>query len=331
MKTEELLTFTVLFFAVLLLTVAFVLVLLPILRRARAGQRILAIGPSWHMAKEGTPTMGGLAFLFALLAAFLGYAAFLMWQGREGELLPSVLVVLFAFLCGGIGFLDDYLKLTKKQNQGLLAWQKFFLQLLVGAALVFLARALGLVGTAVWLPFSSQMLELGFFYYPLALLFLTGLVNALNLTDGLDGLLSGAVAVVSAFFILYGCLTGLSLFVLFGVLLLGATLGFLVFNHHPAKIFMGDTGSLFLGGLVGGVGLFSARPVTVLGMGGVFVIEAASVILQVLYFKATEGKRLFLMAPLHHHLEKRGLGENAIVGIFAAATAFFGLVMLFGG
>ena len=331
MKTEELLTFTVLIFAVLLLTIAFVLVLLPILRRARAGQRILAIGPSWHMAKEGTPTMGGLAFLFALLAAFLGYAAFLMWQGREGELLPSVLVVLFAFLCGGIGFLDDYLKLTKKQNQGLLAWQKFFLQLLVGAALVFLARALGLVGTAVWLPFSSQMLELGFFYYPLALLFLTGLVNALNLTDGLDGLLSGAVAVVSAFFILYGCLTGLSLFVLFGVLLLGATLGFLVFNHHPAKIFMGDTGSLFLGGLVGGVGLFSARPVTVLGMGGVFVIEAASVILQVLYFKATEGKRLFLMAPLHHHLEKRGLGENAIVGIFAAATAFFGLVMLFGG
>ena len=331
MKTEELLTFTVLFFAVLLLTIAFVLVLLPILRRARAGQRILAIGPSWHMAKEGTPTMGGLAFLFALLASFLGYAAFLMWQGREGELLPSVLVVLFAFLCGGIGFLDDYLKLTKKQNQGLLAWQKFFLQLLVGAALVFLARALGLVGTAVWLPFSSKVLELGFFYYPLALLFLTGLVNALNLTDGLDGLLSGTVAVVSAFFILYGCLTGLSLFVLFGVLLLGATLGFLVFNHHPAKIFMGDTGSLFLGGLVGGVGLFSARPVTVLGMGGVFVIEAASVILQVLYFKATEGKRLFLMAPLHHHLEKRGLGENAIVGIFAAATAFFGLVMLFGG
>ena len=331
MKTEELLTFTVLFFAVLLLSIAFVLVLLPILRRARAGQRILAIGPSWHMAKEGTPTMGGLAFIFALMAAFLGYAACLMWQGREGELLPYVLVVLFAFFCGVIGFLDDYLKLTKKQNQGLLAWQKFFLQLLVAATLVFAARALGLIGTAVYLPFGGKTAELGVLFYPLALLFLTGLVNALNLTDGLDGLLSGTVAVVAAFFILYGCLTGLSIFLLFGVLMLGVTLGFLLFNHHPAKIFMGDTGSLFLGGLVAGTGLLSARPVTVLGMGFVFVIEAVSVVLQVLYFKATDGKRLFLMAPLHHHFEKRGLGENAIVGIFAATTALFGLLMLFGG
>ena len=332
MKSEELLTFTVLFFAVFLLSVTAVLVLLPILRRARAGQRILAIGPSWHMAKEGTPTMGGIGFILALLLGFLGYAAFLLWQGGRGqELLPAVLVVLFGFSCGVIGFLDDYLKLSKKQNEGLLAWQKFLLQLLAAAALVFVARALGLVGTAVYVPFASSSLELGFFYSPLALLFLTGVVNALNLTDGLDGLLSGTVAVVAAFFILYGCLIGLAFFVLFGVLLLGVTLGFLVFNRHPAKIFMGDTGSLFLGGLVGGVGLLSARPITVLGMGGVFVLEAVSVILQVLYFKATEGKRLFLMAPLHHHLEKRGLNENTIVAVFAVTTALLGLVMLFGG
>ena len=331
MKTEEMLTYAVLFFAVLLTTIAFVSILLPLLRRLRAGQPILKIGPVWHMAKEGTPTMGGLAFIIALLVVFLGYAALLFWYGEEKSLLPAVLVVLFALLCGFIGFLDDYLKLAKKQNEGLVAWQKFFLQLLAAALLLFFSRYLGFISTSIDLPFMSKELELGFFYYPLALLFLTGMVNALNLTDGLDGLLSGTVAVLAGFFLLYGSLTGVLLFRFFGVLMLGMTLGFLFFNRHPAKIFMGDTGSLFLGGLVGGVGILTARPLSVLGMGGVFLIEALSVILQVLYFKVTGGKRLFLMAPLHHHFEKRGFSENTIVGIFAAVTALLGWLMIFGG
>lgn len=331
MKTEELLIYSVLLVAVLLATVIFVAILLPLLRRLRAGQPILKIGPVWHMAKEGTPTMGGLAFMSALLLVFVGYAAVVLWQGRQKTLSPLLLVVLLASLCGFIGFWDDYLKLTKKQNEGLAAAQKFFLQLLASSVFLFLARYLEVINTAIHIPFWDRELELGFFYYPLALIFLTGFVNALNLTDGLDGLLSGNVAVLGGFFVLYGALTRMSVFLFFGVLLLGMTVGFLLFNHHPAKIFMGDTGSLFLGGLVGGVGLISARPLTVLGMGGVFVIEAVSVILQVLYFKLSDGKRLFLMAPLHHHFEKKGLKENAIVGIFSAATALFSCLMLLGG
>ena len=331
MKTADVLTYTALFMAVLLATVIYVSILLPVLRRLRAGQPILKIGPVWHMAKEGTPTMGGIAFALSLLTVFLGYSLLLVWLGEGERLAPAVLVVLYAVLSGSIGFFDDYRKLTKKQNEGLHASQKFFLQLVVAAGFLFAASYLGFINTAISVPFWDGTLELGFFYYPFALLFLTGVVNALNLTDGLDGLLSGTVAVLGGFFLVYGSAWGSGIFSLFGVFLLGMTVGFLVFNHHPAKIFMGDTGSLFLGGLVGGVGLITARPLTVLGMGGVFVIEAASVILQVLYFKATHGKRLFLMAPLHHHFEKRGLSENTIVGIFAAATALFSLVMLFGG
>lgn len=331
MKTTDILTYSALFMAVLLLTMIFASVLIPVLRRYRAGQPILKIGPVWHMAKEGTPTMGGISFIMALLTAFLLYAALLLWHGERQNLAPAVLVILFATLCGAVGFADDYQKLVKKQNQGLSAWQKYFLQLALAACFLFFASYLGFVDTAIHMPFLGREVELGFFYYPLALLFLTGMVNALNLTDGLDGLLSITVAVLGAFFLLYGNMTGTALFPLFGILLLGMSVGFLVFNHHPAKVFMGDTGSLFLGGIVAGVGLMTKHPLTVLGMGGVYVVEAASVILQVLYFKATNGKRLFLMAPLHHHFEKRGFSENAIGAIFAVATALFATLMLFGG
>ncbi|MBR2464823.1 MAG: phospho-N-acetylmuramoyl-pentapeptide-transferase [Clostridia bacterium] len=331
MKTEDILTYTALFMAVLLFTMIYASVLIPVLRRYRAGQPILKIGPVWHMAKEGTPTMGGLSFIMALLTVFLLYALLLLRHGEQERLTSIVLIILFATLCGAIGFIDDYKKLVKKENQGLSAPQKYFLQLAVAACFLFVARYLGFVDTAIDIPFTEKSLELGFFYYPLSLLFLTGVVNALNLTDGLDGLLSGTVAVLAAFFLLYGSAVGEGVFSLFGVLLLGMSIGFLVFNHHPAKVFMGDTGSLFFGGLVAGVGLMTARPLTVLGMGGIYVIEAASVVLQVLYFKATHGKRLFLMAPLHHHFEKRGLSENAIVCIFAAVTALCCALMLWGG
>lgn len=331
MKTEDILTCVALFIAVFLLTAVYAGILIPILRRFRADQPILEIGPVWHLKKKGTPTMGGLSFILALLSVILGWGIVLLWQGDTARLLPVVLVVLFAGGCGAIGFFDDYKKLLKKENQGLLAWQKYFLQLIAAALFLFAARALELIDTSIYLPFFEGKLELGFFYYPFALLFLTGLVNALNLTDGLDGLLSSTTAVLGAFFLLYGNLTGNYTLLAFGVLLLGMTLGFLLFNHHPAKVFMGDTGSLFLGGLVAGAGLISSRPVSVLGACGVFVIEAASVILQVVYFKLTSGKRLFLMAPLHHHFEKRGLSENTIVGIFSAAGILFAAVMIFGG
>ncbi len=331
MKTEDILTYTALFAAVLLLTVVYANVLIPILRRYRADQPILEIGPVWHLSKQGTPTMGGISFIMALFTVSLGYGLLLLWMGEGERLVPFILVVLFAAFCGAIGFIDDYRKLLKRENKGLSAWQKYLLQLIAAALFLFGASALGLLNTAIFLPYLEETVDLGVLYYPLALLFLTGVVNALNLTDGLDGLLSATVAVLAAFLFLYGNLTGEGLFSLVGVLLLGMSIGFLVFNHHPAKVFMGDTGSLFLGGMVAGVGLITARPIAVLGAGGVYVIEAASVVLQVAYFKCTQGKRVFLMAPLHHHFEKKGLSENAIVGIFSIATAIFAALMLWGG
>ncbi len=331
MKTEDILSCTVLFAAVFLLTVLFAGILIPILRRYRADQPILEIGPVWHLSKKGTPTMGGISFIMALLCVILSWGLVLLWHGETKRLIPVVLVVLFAGCCGAIGFFDDYRKLVKRENEGLLAWQKYLLQLVAASLFLFAARALDVIDTAIFLPFFEDKVELGTFYYPFALLFLTGLVNALNLTDGLDGLLSATVAVLAAFFLLYGNRNGESNLLIFGTLLLGMTLAFLLFNRHPAKVFMGDTGSLFLGGLVAGAGLICARPITVLGAGGVFVIEAASVILQVLYFKITHGKRLFLMAPLHHHFEKKGLSENAIVGIFCAVGALLGVLMFVGG
>lgn len=320
-----------LFVGVCLLTAIFEGILLPVLRRRHAGQPILEIGPSWHMSKAGTPTMGGLAFVSAVTVALFFYAAFLFAVGRRGELQKPALLLLYAVCGGAIGFFDDFRKLAKKENKGLSAPQKYLLQLILSAVFLFFAVRLGFVGTAIFLPFSEDSVELGFFYYPLALLFLTGMMNALNLTDGLDGLLSATVAVFAAFSVLFGLKTGDALFLLSGVLLLGASIGFLCYNAHPAKVFMGDTGSLFFGAFVAGLGVLSVKPLTVLTAGGVYVVEALSVTLQVIFFKCSGGKRLFLMAPLHHHFEKRGWSENRIVLLFAIVTALFSVAAFFGG
>lgn len=310
-----------------LLTVGAGRVLLPLLRGARASQPILEIGPAWHLSKKGTPTLGGVFFIIGI-AVTLAVSALVV----RGRLAASILLLLAFSLCAaGIGLLDDIRKLRKRENQGLSAAQKYFLQLLVAALFLLAARARGMVDTAVWLPFFGRALDLGALYYPLALLYLTGLENALNLTDGLDGLLSTTTAVMGAFLLLYGLFTGQALLVLTGAVLVGGTLGFLVFNRHPARVFMGDTGSLFLGALVAGAGLLSARAPTVLLAGGVFVLEAVSVILQVFYFKITHGKRLFPMAPFHHTLEKRGLSENAVVGVFSLAALLFAVLAFLGG
>ena len=304
--------------------------LIPALRRKRAGQPILEIGPAWHLSKAGTPTLGGLSFIAGMMIAALLAALFLLLLGESQRLRGLALILLFSALCGAIGFVDDYQKLLKKENQGLTAPQKYLLQLLAAAIFLYLSEVLLHVGTAVSLPFSDKSLELGFFYYPLALLYLTGIVNALNLTDGVDGLLSSTVAVVAAFLLVWGFFDGVELAYLLGALLLGGTVGFLCFNAHPAKVFMGDTGSLFLGGAVSAVGIVTGEGILMLLVSGVFVIEAASVILQVLYFKLTHGKRLFLMAPLHHHFEKRGWSEWRVVGVFSFAGLCFAALAFFG-
>ena len=327
---SEKMLFLFLFLVSFAVTVGVSAVLIPVLRRKKAGQPILQIGPAWHLSKAGTPTMGGLAFIVGMLVAALCGALLLLFFGDAKTFGGVALVLVFSVLCGAIGFIDDYQKLAKKENQGLTAPQKYLLQLLAAGVFLFLAESLLSIGTSVQLPFSEREIELGIFYYPIALLYLTGTVNALNLTDGVDGLLSTTVAVVAAFLLVWGTLDGILSVSCLGALLLGGTVGFLCFNAHPAKVFMGDTGSLFLGGAVSGIGIVTGEGLLMLLASGVFVIEAASVILQVVYFKATHGKRLFLMAPLHHHFEKRGLGEWQVVGMFGFAALCFAALALLG-
>ncbi len=312
-----------------LVTVIAEALLVPWLRARRAGQPILEIGPSWHLPKSGTPTLGGLGFIFAVCLSCGVFAWFCAVRGMDSWKRP-VLLVGFALFCGAIGFFDDWCKLHRKQNKGLSAWQKYLLQLIVCTAFLILAVRFFGVPTTLDLPFWERRLRLGVWYYPFAVLYLTGLVNALNLTDGVDGLLSATTGVFSTFALACGILFAEQFSLITGVFLLGAVLGFFCFNRHPAKVFMGDTGSLFLGAMVGGYGVLSAMPLAVLIGCGVFVAEALSVILQVAYFKRTKGKRLFRMAPLHHHFEKMGWGEWRVVGVFSAAGTLLGILALWG-
>ncbi len=293
--------------------------LIPVLRRMKVGQRILDIGPEWHKAKEGTPTMGGIAFLLAASLCAIVAAAFL------GEEIKKVtVVVVYAVLCGFIGITDDLKKLKMKRNEGLSAGGKFALQILVSGAFILFLRRLGLVNTEIYIPFYGKSFELGWFYYIFAMLFLTGFGNAVNLTDGLDGLCGSVTGTLMLFLALFGLKTGDMSSVITSICVLGGCLGFLVFNFHPARVFMGDTGSLFLGAAVSGTALATGDPLIIFIIGAVYVLEAASVIIQVLYFKLT-GKRFFLMAPFHHHLEKKGMSENSINALFVAITAAMGV------
>lgn len=310
------LEFLALSVGVFLLTVLAEWRLIPVLRSHKAGQRILEIGPRWHKAKEGTPTMGGIGFI---LAALIGASAFFILRAVRGTAMtevPLALTLAFAVGNGAIGFVDDYCKLVKKQNEGLTWYQKLILQIAVAAAYVSVMSYMGFVDTSVDLPFSSKAWELGWFFYPVSILVLVGVVNGGNLTDGIDGLASSVTFVIGGLFALVAFAWQDPSVGLVSAILLGATLGFLVYNFHPAKVFMGDTGSLFLGALViGGAFMLRAHFVGLI-LCGVFIFEMLSSFLQVLYFKLTHGKRLFRMAPFHHHLEKCGWNEYAIVAFF---------------
>ena len=310
--------------------------LIPILKSRKMGQTILEIGPRWHKNKEGTPTMGGLAFIAA--AAITGIAASVYLAVIDGirSTLPFMFTLAFGIVCGLIGCVDDTAKLRRKQNEGLPAPQKFLLQL-IAAALYLLGMSLVCgIDTTIYIPFFGAEIDFGFFYYVIALLLLTGVDNAVNLTDGLDGLCSSVTLVVGLFFTAAGYMNGLAEpdgdVILLGAVLIGACAGFLVYNFYPARVFMGDTGSLFLGGLVVGGSFVIDNPLLVVVFGIVYIIETASVILQVGYFKLTHGKRLFKMAPIHHHFEKCGWSEikigiaaSALTAVMAAVSILFGL------
>lgn len=317
------LAFTLVTPAVFALTVIFLRIFIPILRSHKVGQKILDIGPRWHKSKEGTPIMGGLTFI---LATLLVVAVFFILKGIEGtsqNYLPLAITLAFAVANGAIGFADDYCKLIKKQNEGLTERQKLFLQLVIASAYVCVMAYTGNLPTLWKLPFTHLAVELGWLCYPISIVLLAGVINGANFTDGIDGLASCVTAVIGGFFAIVAfAFYSEGMAVLAGILL-GATLGFLIYNFHPAKVFMGDTGSLFLGALVMGGAFAMSAPLVGLIVSAVFIVEMFSSLLQRLYFKLTHGKRLFRMAPLHHHFEKCGWGENKIVAVFSAAELLF--------
>ena len=317
--------------AVFFVTVILEKLIIPILQSRKVGQKILEIGPRWHKNKAGTPTMGGICFIMAILAVMVIVAIIFAVNGESGELIPLALALGLAVLNGMIGFFDDYTKLVKKQNEGFTAKQKIVLQSL--AAILYLA-AMSLtdnINTALHIPFTSVSIELGWFYYVFAFVLIIGFVNSVNLTDGIDGLASSVTLVVGLFFAAVGMSLNDKILILIGAALVGATAGFLVYNFYPARVFMGDTGSLFLGGLVVGAVFVLDEPMIIFLVGIIYLIEAASDIIQVGVFKLSGRKiRVFKMAPIHHHFEKCGWSEIKIVVIFSLVTFAFCVLAYFG-
>ena len=292
-------------------------VLIPYLHKLKFGQSIRECGPASHMKKSGTPTMGGLMMLAALVLA-------LCW----GKFTPHVLMALVLTLGHAvIGFLDDYNKVVMKRNLGLTAKQKFLLQFILAGAYVYFAET-HLQNTTLWVPLVNITFDIGWAYYALAFILLVGTTNAVNLTDGLDGLVSFVSVPVTLAYAFIAYMQGMLDVSGFALGLTGACLGFLLFNRHPAQVFMGDTGSLALGGGVAALALLTHTELLLVIIGGIYVAEATSVIIQVAYFRLTGGKRFFRMAPLHHHFELGGWKEVKVVECFTIVSFLLSAVGL---
>lgn len=317
------LTFFIVTISVFALTVLSERILIPILRARKLGQKILEIGPRWHKNKEGTPIMGGIGFILAILLVMAGFFIYRSIAGDAERYLPLSLTLAYAVANGAIGFVDDYCKLIKKQNEGLTSKQKLLLQLVICAAYLCVLGYTGNLSTALSVPFTNLQLELGWLFYPVAVVLLTGILNGANFTDGVDGLASSVSLVIGAFFAVWAFSVQDEQLSLLAGGLIGATLGFLVYNAHPAKIFMGDTGSLFFGALIMGTLVQTRQLLLGILICGVFVIEMLSSFLQTFYFKISHGKRLFRMAPIHHHFEKGGWSEWKVVIVFSAVELIF--------
>ena len=292
-------------------------ILIPYLHKLKFGQSIRECGPASHMKKSGTPTMGGLMMLAALVLA-------LLW----GSFTPHIIIALVLTLGHAlIGFLDDYIKVVMKRNLGLTAKQKFLLQFILAGAYVYFAET-HLQNTSLWIPLVNMNLDFGWAYYALAFILLVGTTNAVNLTDGLDGLVSFVSIPVTLAFAFIAYMQGMLDVSGFALGLTGACLGFLLFNRHPAQVFMGDTGSLALGGGIAALALLTHTELLLVIIGGVYVAEAMSVIIQVTYFRLTGGKRIFRMSPLHHHYELGGWNEVKVVRVFTFVSFLLSAVGL---
>ncbi|MBQ7039326.1 MAG: phospho-N-acetylmuramoyl-pentapeptide-transferase [Clostridia bacterium] len=294
-------------------------ILIPVLRRLKFGQTIREVGPSWHKKKNGTPTMGGIGFFISTLAAFLVYTK----GNMENALLFACCAGFFL-----IGFADDFIKVILKRNLGLDEKQKLFFQTALSVVFLFFAKKMGIIDTALSVPFTDFSIELGWFYYIFATGLIVGFSNAVNLTDGVDGLASSVTFIVCIFFALFAMKINKLEYVAVPAAVAGGLLGFLFYNSHPARVFMGDTGSLFLGGVVSLISIALGYEILLLPVGFIYLAEAVSVMIQVFWFKRT-GKRVFLMTPIHHHYEKKGWSEKKICAVFSTITVVFCLICYF--
>ncbi|MDU1583015.1 MAG: phospho-N-acetylmuramoyl-pentapeptide-transferase [Peptoniphilus harei] len=282
-------------------------ILIPVLKKLHAGQSIREEGPKSHMVKSGTPTIGGLIFLFSAIITTL----------LTGNFKVSVFMILFSTLAfGAVGFVDDYIKVVMKRNLGLRAYQKLFLQILTAVILIIYQYNSKHMGTDLYIPFLKDYRSIGVFYIPFIIFVIVGTVNSVNLTDGLDGLSTSVTIICLLFFNVVAVKFERYEIAAFSLVLAGALIGFLFFNKYPAKVFMGDTGSLALGGAISAIALLLNVPLILPITGGIYFIETLSVIIQVVSFK-TRGKRVFLMSPLHHHFEQKGWHEKKIVAVFS--------------
>jgi len=298
--------------------------LLPVLRALKAGQSIRELGPTWHNNKAGTPMMGGLMFIFASVICLLICIPTMTEYTAFYALIPA--------LCFGfIGFLDDFTKIKFKRNLGLTAWQKASLQLIVSVLYLYLLYKEGSLSCNLYIPFVNVSIAIHpMVYIFFAMFVMVGCVNAVNLTDGVDGLSSSVTIPVMVFFTAAAAAMGKFDLALLPASLVGGLIAYLFYNWHPAKVFMGDTGSLFLGGVVCAMAFALDMPLILILVGLVYIVETLSVILQVGYFKLTHGKRLFKMAPIHHHFEMCGWKEEKVVLVFAGVSAVMCILAWFG-
>ncbi len=305
------------------------------LHRLKYGQEIREEGPAWHQKKSGTPTMGGIMFIVGIGAAIIAAAVMLSLSGEmTGKIMKAVVLFAVSLGFGAIGFVDDYIKVVKKRNLGLTAIQKFLLQLLLAAVYVAVMHFMGLLSNTIIIPFVKYAVEIPMLLYvPFVMFVVVGTVNAVNLTDGLDGLATSITIIVAAFFAVYAAATEAGV-TLFATSLVGGLAAFLIFNKYPAKVFMGDTGSLFLGGAIALMAVDLNMHLYLIIVGFVYFAETLSVIMQTTYFKYTrkkygEGRRIFKMTPVHHHFEMSGWKETKIVAVFSLVTVALCIIAYF--
>ncbi len=296
------------------------IIIIPILKKLKVGQIERNDGPASHLKKQGTPTMGGIIIIIAMIISSIISYVYMNMAGLEETAKKIIPMMLLTIGFGAIGFIDDYKKLVLKNTEGLKPSYKMLGLLIISVSyVIYLIQGLNL-GTETYIPILKTYIELPtVVYIPAAIVVILATTNAINLTDGIDGLSSSVSAIIITCLTVIGLMIGIGEVSIFGSIVIGATLGFLMFNLHPAKVFMGDTGSLLLGGVISGLALYLKMPLLLLVIALVPVIETLSVILQVGYFKKT-GKRIFKMAPLHHHFELSGWKENKVVMVFSFIT-----------